>query len=783
MHPSLSALSAYRQFVVYRIAPSVNRPGKTDKFPCDYRTGQVINAHDPQHWTDYATAKATAIAWGEGWGVGFVFTENDPFWFLDIDGCLIDGQWSPLAVSLCQMFSGAAIEVSGSRTGLHIFGTGKPPAHKSRNQAYGLEFYTSGRFVALTELNAVGDAGADMSAVLPMLVATYFQPDAATSTESEWNDGPCEEWNGPADDSELWRRAMQSRSTNAAFGNRASFADLWLANESVLAVAYPDPARGYDASAADAALAQHLSFWTGKDCARIRRLMEQSSLVRDKWEREDYLPRTILGAVSRQVEVLQDAKPATLPPVAADGTVMHVAAVREDKPYLSPQQQQQLFAGCIYVKSHHRALMPDGSMLKPDTFKVHFGGNIFMLDAGNEKTTRDPWEAWTQSQVLDCPKVHGTCFKPNLAPRAIVTINHLSFVNTFVPVEIRRIAGDAEPFLGHLRRVLPNERDRNILLSYMAAIVQYQGIKFQWSPLLQGVEGNGKTLFTRCVAYSVGERYTHWVKASKISANFNSWLVGKVFYAVEDIYVPDSKREILEDLKPMITGGAIEIEAKGVDQISTDICGNFMFNSNHKDAIRKTANDRRFCVLYSAQQQASDLRRDGMDGSYFPDLYKWLNADGFAIVAEFLHSYNIAAEFNPASDCQRAPVTSSTDEAIAASLGGLEQEILEHVAQGSQGFCGGFISTTYYDRLIRGLGLERIQRLKRAEILEQLGYVRHPALTDGRVNNTVLPDNNKPRLYVKRGSLVSQLTSGAEIAKRYEEANKNALQLPFAARA
>ena len=107
------------------------------------------------------------------------------------------------------------------------------------------------------------------------------------------------------------RRAMQSRSTASAFGNRASFSDLWTANASILGVNYPDSnGRAYDESAADAALAQHLAFWTGKDCERIRRLMLQSALKREKWEREDYLPRTILGAIGRQSEVLQDKVPA-----------------------------------------------------------------------------------------------------------------------------------------------------------------------------------------------------------------------------------------------------------------------------------------------------------------------------------------------------------------------------------------------------------------------------------------------------------------------------------------
>ncbi|WP_396126770.1 phage NrS-1 polymerase family protein [Acidicapsa ligni] len=79
-----------------------------------------------------------------------------------------------------------------------------------------------------------------------------------------------------------------------------------MADAKALALAYPDPARGYDASAADSAIAQHLAFWTGKNCERIRNIMYQSKLVRDKWEREDYLPRTILGVVARQVDVFID---------------------------------------------------------------------------------------------------------------------------------------------------------------------------------------------------------------------------------------------------------------------------------------------------------------------------------------------------------------------------------------------------------------------------------------------------------------------------------------------
>lgn len=780
-------MGAYRQFIVYIAQPSRTRPGKTDKFPVDFRSGRVANAHDAAIWTDYATAIAYAATWGAPYGVGFVFTEADPFWFLDLDNCLLpDGSdWSPLAKSLCGAFAGAAIEVSQSGRGLHIFGTGRPPVHGCKNEPLGLEFYHAGRFVALTGTSASGNAAFDASAILPALVAQYFPPDPGQFMEQAWTEEPAPEWRGPADDDELIRRALRSQSTAAAFGGRASFADLWNCNLEALARCYPDPVRVYDASSADAALAQHLAFWTGKDCARIERLMRASKLARDKWEREDYLPRTILGAVGRQFEVLTDKAPE---PVA--GAPDSPAPSATDEPprptmvqgstFANNDEQVRMFAGCVYIRDLHRVLVPGGHILKPEQFKVAFGGYTFTMDTANEKTTRDAWEAFTQSQAYRCPRADAPCFRPDLAPGAIVQRGGQVFVNTYWPVDIPRQVGDATPFLTHLAKILPDERDRLILLAYMAACVQHKGVKFQWAPLLQGVEGNGKTLFTRCVAEAVGRRYVHWPKASKLSKEFNAWMLGKLFYGVEDIYVPDQKREIIEELKPMITGGdGLEIEGKGVDQISADVCGNFMFNSNHKDAVRKTQNDRRFCVLFSAQQQAADLARDGMDGDYFPRLYDWLRAEGYAIVSELLHTWPIPDEYNPATGCQRAPVTTATAAAIAASTGGVEQEIQEAIAQGLPGFCGGWISSIQLDRLLEKLGAaRRVTHSKRKEMLHDLGYGYHPALVDGRVNNLVLPDGGKPRLFIRNDSPARHIAGAAEAAKAYEQAN-NSGRVPF----
>jgi hypothetical protein len=771
----MQSLAQFNQFIVYKLVPSRTRIGKTDKLPIDWQTGKMPleGSGASSIWTSLEKATAAAQWAGPNHGIGFSFADSDPYFFLDIDNCLEpSGNWSALAQHLCAAFPGAYVEVSQSGKGLHIIGRGTPPEHGCKNVPCSLELYHKDRFCALTGIGAMGDANTDMSYVLPWLVDNYFKPGAGGDGAAvAWSDEPDPEWRGPTDDDKLIERALRSKSSASAFGNRASFADLWYADVEALARAYPDPEREYDASSADAALAQHLAFWTGNNCERIYNLMQRSALKRDKWEREDYLKRrTIPGAVSRQTEVLQD-KALTIEYDTPDGTLTASPQHVQGTTYADIDSQIRMFAGCVYITDQHKILMPGGSMLKPDQFRVAFGGFSFPMDPGNERISRNAWECFTESQAFRAPRAESSCFRPDLAPGSIIKVDGQLRANTYWPVITPRREGDPQPFLDHLVKILPEKRDRDIMLAYMAACVQHKGSKFQWAPLLQGVEGNGKSLLTRCVAFAISERYTHFPKASQIAKHFNGWMHGRLFIGVEDVYIPFSQQDVLEELKPMITGERLEIERKGVDQVTLEVCCNFIMNCNDKGAIRKTKNDRRIAPFYTAQQDKDDLVRDGMTDGYFTRLYSWLrNAGGYEIVNELLHTYNIPPELNPANG-HIAPLTSSTSEALAYGLGRVEQEILEAMEREDVGFRGGWVSSMAIDRLLERIGSSRsIPLNKRRDIMLNLGYDYHPGLVGGRVNNSVLPDGGKPRLFIAKNSPLQSIVNPADIARMYATA-------------
>ena len=778
---ALAPLALREQFVTWYAQPRSGHPGKFDKIPCSWATGVPCDAQDPANWTSAACALAMAPTYdrGCGSGAGFVFTAADPFFFLDIDGALqADGTWSPVAQELAARFAGAAVEVSHSGTGLHIFGTyAALPGHGTRHKPHHLELYTSGRFVALTGYHAAGDAGLDCTAALAATIAQYFPPPVhVAGAPQEWTTGPVPEWSGPTDDDELVRRALAaaSRSVAGAFGGKGTFADLWAGN-------VPDDGR----SEADQSLANHLAFWTGKDCERIERLMRRSALAREKWDSPShaaYLSTTILKACAFVSKVASEPVRSTPEPSAALQAVMAAQPVVGSVPgqrdgggeYKGAYEQLEHFAGCSFISDHLRIYSaPRNKLMVREAFDVEYGGHLFVLDPTGAKTTDSAYLALTRSRVNIPPVVDDLCFRPELSAGEIVTEGLRKYVNTYLPYEPVTAPGDASRFVELVRKQYPHANDADLLLDYLAAITQRPGVKVMWWPVLQGVQGNGKTLITLVMDYINGEGYSHRPNAAALAKDgmkFNAWLMRKTWIAIEEVSL-SHKRDFLEEFKPVVTNLRMPFEKKGVDQITGDNRANGIICTNHRDGVPIDDNERRYGIFFAAQQCKADLILSGMDGDYFPDLYDWLHGrnayagqtPGFAVVAHYLKTRAVGEM--PA----RAPETSSTREAIRFSLGRAEQEILEAIEEGRPGFAGGWVSSLYLARLLDGMRAG-IPHTKRRGMMQALGYDWHPALKDGRVDNVVTPDNGKPKLFIKAGHIALNADTPGRVAELYTKA-------------
>lgn len=790
--PPLQPFGVYRQWISYRLVPSATKPGKTDKIPCSWRTGDGINLMNAANYGSYEEAAAGAhlADKGHGHGVGFVFTDADPFWFLDIDGAFNGTEWSPLATELFHRLPEAAWEVSQSGRGLHAFGSGQIPDHRCDVISLGLGLYHTERFVALTlQTYDTGGSAANLVPGIAEVAATYFPPSPmARAADDDWTTEAVPEWAGPDDDEDLLKMALGAQSAAAAFGGGVTFRDLWEANADALAKKWPpqndhDP---YGLSEADGALAAHLAFWTGKNCQRIEDLMRRSALARDKWDRgSPYLVPTILRACATVSKVLQASGAPSAQAMPEEATKA-LETGQPFGPYIPPADFARYFAGCVYVVAHSQVYTPDHGLVGATAFDTIYGGKKFIKDGEGRATsiTASAWDAFRMCEMWRPPLAYDVCFRPEHPTAALVDIEARLFVNTYVPIVTHRLDGDVAPFLDFIARILPNERDQRILLSYMAAAIQNPGRKFQWWIVLQGTEGNGKTTILRVMSHAIGHRYTHLVNPeamAKTGGQFNSWVQGNLFCGIEEIYVA-KRRDFLNSFLATVTNDRLAMEGKGTAQFTGDNRCNGIMLTNHPDGVPITTDQRRYAVFYTAQQSEADLARDGMLGDYFPRLYDWLKGEGewlghgpgygYAIVNGFLQRYVPDAEFNPAAACQRAPKTSSHGAVLRESLGNAEQEVLEAIDQGQTGFRAGWVSSHYLALLLDKIRVN-IPPNRRRKFMQSIGYDYAPAMmaTDGRCNNIVMPDGCKPRLYVRTDHLAAlNLTEAARVCEAYTKA-------------
>lgn len=798
---ALAGMASIPHWFLWRLTPNPKKPGHYDKVPCAYDGTGNFDHTTGQNWMPYDTAASWADHLNSQLGdlypkqmayaVGFTFTEGCGYWFIDVDDAkTAAGTWAnPQAEYLYNTLvatGGCAFEWSSSGTGYHVFGRGHLQQHRKKNTPLGIELYTEGRGVALG-LDGVMSGNADSTAahdVMTSLIIPHYFPydaDADLMFDSlDFTGAPLDErWRGPADDDDLLRRAMQSTSAAGAFGGRATFAQLW-ENDPALRNFYEGE------SEKDMALIAQLAFWTGKNPQRMETLMKRSALGRDKWaERRGsltWLQYSIMEQCKKPMNVLIDKeveKPDV--PVAAGESIGTEPREITGNTFCDRDAQRELFKHCVYIEEADAIFVHKregfGALLSQSKFNVHFGGRSFVMDKDNNAVTKKAWDAFTQNQMQTFARADKMSFEPARPAGAIYNDEGVHYYNAFIPPVLRRVEpapGEIEQYLfDFVARLLPDANDQAILLYYMAACVQHQGVKFRWCPVVQGTQGNGKSTLAKLLEFSVGRSMTHRARSADLTHKFNGWLYGRTLVVVDDVKIERRDKMALEILKPMITEELVAIEAKGRDQTMRRICANFFMSMNDKAGIPRQDNERRYAIFYCAQQTAEE-RDEQLPKAYFTALFDWLeNRDGYAKVSWWLANVPIPDQYNPATHCQVAPLTSSESEIKEVNTDEATVLIREAIEAELPGFAGGWICYGRIAKLAKDSDVF-ISRPRAKEIITALGYIPHPNLGhNGITDNPVFIENQqKARLWVLPDHpTVNANLAKAEIVKAYVNAN------------
>lgn len=224
-------------------------------------------------------------------------------------------------------------------------------------------------------------------------------------------------------------------------------------------------------------------------------------------------------------------------------------------------------------------------------------------------------------------------------------------------------------FLEHCSHIVSDERERDILISFMAYPLKNLGERVNWMLLLQGSQGSGKSYFSNVLQKILNGRYVNQVGLKDIEGRFNSFAVGSIFNIIEEMRINGTnKLEVSDNLKPLLSNDTIAVERKGIDSQTVQNTASYIGFTNHKNALILSEDDRRYAVIHSDIQDKHTMEKvyGGNSRAYFKRLFDALDDGGAYAIGEYLvEIYNIPDWFDPKG---RAPETKGTKRMVALSV-------------------------------------------------------------------------------------------------------------------
>ena len=662
-----AALLPYPQFVVYRLVDNPKRP-KPDKVPFNAVTGRQAASTDPATWCDYARACA-ALDGGGYDGIGFVFTFSDPFAFLDLDDCCdpATGQWKSHALSIMAAFPGAW-ETSQSGNGLHgvsvvrdktMFATKRRKFVWEGNK---VECYLASRFMAIGGKGWIGDPRPDWTDTL-----ASWLPDGESASDYpavDWRDEPRSDYDGPADDDDLIRRATGGTSPLASLGRAAPFVMLWTADPA-LGQFFPDDdggqGRPFDHSSADLALMNALAWWTGCNPIRMERLFKQSALARgDQRKARLAIAKAIADPnrsyFSRAQRLRDDQR---IGDDVAIGVLPSIVTL-----------EQSLTAFAFIGEGSHVASRSTKTLRK-------FGDAVHEMAASKHEVDTGKIDNDGRAVTKLIPVMKLWLESPQRLSVDVAT--WAPGESEFCRAPERLAAGDAaynlwspppmlpapdnwqdwaKPFLDHVAYLVPVEAERERFLRWLAHIFQRPGELPHTCYLMIATEtgigrGTLASILTRCLRGYVAAN----MSVDALFGGFNGRISQKLLATVDEVREGNSSNRYTkaEALKSKITEETRALNPKyGAQSVEKNCCRWLMF-SNHMDALPFDNNDRRIIVIENPSLRAG------------PEWYGYLHAQMndptfIGSVQRYMMSLDLAG-FNPH---EPAPMNDAKRKALGA---------------------------------------------------------------------------------------------------------------------
>ena len=284
----------------------------------------------------------------------------------------------------------------------------------------------------------------------------------------------------------------------------------------------------------------------------------------------------------------------------------------------------------------------------------------------------------------------GTLYRPaNYDPNSPIMTDSdgLKYFNTFEPgpltprkFEHRK---EIEKFFKLMEYLIPNEKHRELVLDWLACIVQKPGIKLRYCVVIVSRDWQtGKGSLFRCMEMVLGKNNTQKTKI-KAMKDKGAMFTDKQFVLIDECAEKGdhtAKRDLVNELKPIISENTIMVRRMRVDFTEVENNPSIIVFSNEEDALAVGHKDARYFIIFH--------REDRLPQKFYDDFHDWLEGPdkkaklgkggGAELIYYYLKHRDIS-KFNPMAP---APDTEAKEEMAEGDDHPLTKKIKEWLEAG-----------------------------------------------------------------------------------------------------
>jgi hypothetical protein len=574
-----SELKKRNQWVAWKLE---QREGasKPTKVPVNPNTLRNASCNDPASWGSFEAALGASRNNHSIAGIGFVFTDDDPYVGIDLDGviCERSGNLSDLAQDVVAAVD-SYTEISPSGTGIHIILRGNVSGTGNRKDC--VEIYQHSRYFTFT--------------------GNVFHPvREIISNQSGLNYVHQKYIGGPPK-----QKTEQSKPRPMVMSDKELERQISLPKNDKLREILAGECDAFQSlSEMDfAACAQLIEL--GASDSQVESMLRGSEIYRPKYDRSDsgltYLRRTIRQAREKVAHTHED-----------EASFVH----EMNKTYAVIAGERKAF---VLREAENGDGGLDAKLMELNSFKL-WTQNLPLV---GKKTAA---QIWLTSP--DRRQYENLIFAPNETPPK-------TQYNLWRGFAGGSVEGDCEVFLDFIKRIICKcDTDKfDYVINWLAFLLQKPNELPEVALVLMGGQGTGKGTFTRPLLQIAGQHGIELSTVDQLTGRFNSHLADKVFvHANESTWGGNKQYE--GALKTLITERNRPVERKGMDIQNLRNCVHLIISSNEEWPVPAAVDDRRFAFF-----EVSDQRQQ--DTAYFGQIHRWLDSGGTAYLRHYLEHKDI----------------------------------------------------------------------------------------------------------------------------------------------